>query len=199
MKPKFEKSENETKSENTNITFDLSELETIEDTVKSENLKFQCIPAILFWQWENNIKCQISPQSVGNIFKSNFIHYSESLGLAEKLGNKKLDIKIDEIPSSFVYANKSYIIIFIVGYSLYQLEAIYPNKQDIVLQYKFQENGQDDISEEIRIENKDISMKNIWSTTGRFTQNYVEQFNNNIKKSAIEAIQIILNKIDNTD
>jgi hypothetical protein len=198
VKPKFEEFTNGTKEENSNnITVDLSKLEIVEDIVKSEKLKSQFIPAILFWQWQNNIKCQISPQSVGNMFKSNFIYYSETLGLSEKLDNKKLEIKIEEIPSSFVYANKGYTIIFLVAYTISELEAIYPEKQNFVIKYKLQENGQAEISEEIHIVNKDIPIKNIWSTTGKFTRNYVEQFENNIKETAKETVQMLLDKINN--
>jgi len=199
VKPKFEKSASETAERYSNsISFDLSNLETIDDIVKSEKLKSQFIPAILFWQWENNIKCRISPQSVGSMFKSYFIEYSETLGLSEKLANKTLEVKIEELPSNFVYANKGYTIIFIIAYTISQLEAIYPENQDFVIKYKLQENGQEIISEEIRITNKDIPLKNIWSTTGKFTKNYVEQFENNIKASANEAVRMLLDKINNT-
>ena len=196
VKPKFELSENRMKEKNGNITFDLSKLETIEGVVKSEKLKSQFIPAILFWQWENNIKCNVSPQSVGNMFETSFLYYSELLGLTEKLDNKRLDIKIEKIPSNFVYANKGYAIIFIVAYTVSGLEAIYPEKQDFVIKYEITENGQDILSDEIQIENKDIPMKNIWSTTKGFTKKYVEQFENNIKETAKETVQMLLDKIN---
>ena len=195
VKPKFENLTSETKVENSNITFDLSKLETIEDIVKSEKLKSQFIPAILFWQWENNIACQVSPQSVGEMFKSNFIHFSELLELSDKLGNKRLEIKIEEIPSSFVYANKGHTIIFIIAYTVSQLEAIYPENQDFTIKYELRENGQVKISEEIRITNRDIPVRNIWSSTGKFTRNYMEQFENNIKETAKETVDKIMARL----
>jgi len=192
VKPKFENLADVTKEEYGNITFDLSKLERIEDIVISEKLKSQFIPAILYWQWENNIACQISPQSVGKMLNSNIMYQSDLLGLSEKLGNKKLEITIEEIPSSFIYANKGHTIIFIIAYTISQLEAIYPKNQDFVITYVLRENGQTNISEEIRITNKDVPMRNIWSTTGKFTRNYLEQFENNIKETAKDIVQVIL-------
>jgi len=193
VKPKFVNSVNET--ENSNIIFDFSKLDTIENIVQSEKLKSYIIPAILFWQWENNIKCQINPQSVGNMFKSYFIDYAKSLGLSEKLENQNLEIKIEKLPSSFIYVDKGYTIILIVGYSISELEAIYPEKQDIVIKYKLRENGQDVKSEELTIINKDTAIKNTWRTasTRIFTKIYVEQFEKNIKETAKEAVDFFLN------
>lgn len=194
VKPKFEELKDSENSKN--ITFDLSKLDSLEGIVKAEKLKSQFIPAILFWQWENNIKCQICPQSVGNMFKSDFIYYSESLGLSDKLGNRNLKIGIEEIPSSFIYINKGYTIIFIVAYTISQLEAIYPDNYDFVIKYEIQENGQENISGDILKINRDVPLQNTWSTTKKFTQNYVLQFENNINEVAKETVLIILNKLE---
>ncbi len=195
IKPKFEQSTSKRAIKNSNIIFDFSKLEMVENIVKSEKLKSQFIPAILFWQWQNNIKCHISPKSVGNKFKYYFLHYSEALGLSEKLINKNIELEIEEIPSSFVYANKGYTIIFIIAYSISQLEAIYPEKRDFIINYKIKEDGQEKTSGEIRITNKDVPLKNIWSTTSKLARNYVEQFDNNIKSSAKETVETLLENL----
>jgi hypothetical protein len=195
VKPKFEKSVSEIENENGKITFDLSKLDTITDIVKSEKLKSMFIPAIFYWGWENTIKSEIDPQTVGEIFRNSFLYYSDSLGLSEKLGNKNLEISIEKIPTSFVYTNKGYTVIVLVAYVVSGLEAIYPETPEIILSYRLRENGQNIKTGDLTIDNKDIPVKNIWKTPKKFTYMYIENFEKNVKNSAKEAVLTFLQKI----
>lgn len=51
-------------STNENINFDLTSLENTSASITSTKVKSQFIPAILYWQWNNTIKCEVNPTNV---------------------------------------------------------------------------------------------------------------------------------------
>jgi hypothetical protein len=195
VRPTFEKSINEAEHESRTITFDLSKLGTIEDVVESKKLKSWFVPAIFYWGWNNTIETLIDPQTIGYIFKSNFIYYSDFLGLSEKLDRRNLEITIEEIPTSFMYVNESHTIILFLHVATSSTEAISPQIQNTVISYRLFDNGREVKSGELEIDNKNFVMNNTWNSTKKFTRKYTEQFENNIRESAKEAVLALLDKI----
>ena len=113
VEPKFQ--DKPLKSINANITFDLTGLENTNATITSTKLKSQFIPAILYWQWNNTIKCEVNPTLIGQLFQKNFLHYSDTLSVQEKLQGRSLEMKVEKIPNSFIYTYKGNSVIFIVA------------------------------------------------------------------------------------
>jgi hypothetical protein len=193
VEPKFQ--DKQLISTNENIIFDLTGLENTSASITSTKVKSQFIPAILYWQWNNTIKCEVNPTIVGQSFQENFLRYSDTLKVKEKLQGRKLEMKIEKIPNSFVYTHKGNSIILIIAYTVSDLEAIFPQEQDLVVSYKITENGSTIKDGKLTVSNKDQPIKNVWKSTKKFTWLYVDQFKQNTKIMTKEIVEKLITEI----
>ena len=190
VEPKFQ--DKQTSSTNDNIMFDLTGLENKAVSVTSTKVKSQFIPAILYWQWNNTIKCEVNPAIVGQSFQENFLQYSDTLKVQEKLQGRKLEMKIEKIPNSFVYTHKGNSVILIIAYTVSDLEAIFPQEQDLVVSYKLTQNGSTIKEGRLTATNKDQPIKNVWKSTKKFTWLYIDQFKQNNKIMTKEIVEKLM-------
>lgn len=193
VEPKFQQTKAGLTSDK--ISFDLSGLDTTKTKVTSTKVKSQFIPAILYWEWNNTIKCEVNPIIMGQAFQKNFLFYSDSLKVQEKLQDRKLEIKVDRIPNSFVYTNKGNALILIVAYTVGGLEAIFPQEENLVVNYKLTQDGSIIKEGKLTTANKNEPVKNEWKSTKNFTRMYVDQFkqtNKDITKEIVEKLIIEL-------
>ncbi len=193
VEPKFP--QNETTLTNDNFIFDLSELQPTPQTITSTKLKSQFIPAIFYWQLDNRIQCHINPVVVGQSFQENFLYYADSLSIYKKLQKQKVEIKLEKIPTSFVWTHEWDLIFLLVAYGYMDLEAIFPQDQDLVVSYKLTQNGLTSKDGKLTVSNKDVSIGNIWKSTKKFTWLYINQFKQNNKKMAKEIVEKLMTEI----
>lgn len=193
VKPKFQ--DTKTSLTNDNFIFDWTGLESKVNLVMSTKVKSQFIPAIFYWQWNNSIKCEINPIIVGQYFQESFLQYADTLKVKEKLQGRKLELKLEKIPNSFIYTHKGNSIIFIVAYTVKDLEAIFPQKQDLVVSYKLTQNGLTIKEGKLNTTNKDQPLKNVWKSTKKFTWLYIDQFKQNTKIMTKEIVEKLITEI----
>jgi hypothetical protein len=193
VEPKFQ--EAKTNSANDYFTFDLAGLENKTSSITSTKLKSQFIPAILYWQWNNTIKCEVNPVIVGQSFQENFLHYADSLKIQEKLQGRKLEMKLENIPNSFVYTHKGNSVILIIAYTVSDLEAIFPQEQDLIVSYKLTQNGSTIKEGKLTASIKDQPIKNVWKSTKKFTWLYIDQFKQNTKLMTKEIVEKLMTEI----
>lgn len=193
VEPKFP--QNETTLTNDNFIFDLSELKPTLQTVTATKIKSRFIPAILYWQLNNTIKCEIKPVIIGQSFQENFLYYADSLSIYKKLQKQKVEIKLEKIPTSFVWTHEWDLIFLLVAYGYMDLEAIFPQDQDLVVSYKLTQNGLTSKDGKLTVSNKDVSIGNIWKSTKKFTWLYINQFKQNNKKMAKEIVEKLMTEI----
>ena len=115
VEPRFKETTTITTYEN--FIFDLSSLEKKNSSATSKKVNSKFIPAIFFWKWEKTIMCEINPFVVGQSFQDNFLKYADTLNVAEKLGGEKLEIKVEQIPSSFEYSYSVNALMLIIAFS----------------------------------------------------------------------------------
>jgi hypothetical protein len=178
-----------------NITFDLSELENKNAKVTSTTLKSQFIPAILYWQWNNTIKCEINPRLVGEYFREDFLAFADTLNMYEKLEGRELEVKIEKIPTRFLYVNKGHTFILLYLYTVSSLTIIYPQKEDLVVSYKLTENGSIIKEGSLTVKNKDQAINNKFKSTKKFTWQYIDQFKENNRKLTNELVDMLFNEL----
>ncbi len=75
------------------------------------------------------------------------------------------------------------------------LEAIFPQDQDLVVSYKLTQNGLTSKDGKLTVSNKDVSIGNIWKSTKKFTWLYINQFKQNNKKMAKEIVEKLMTEI----
>lgn len=188
--PKFQ--EEQSTYSNDDIIFDLTGLETKSDSITSTKVKSLFIPALLYWEWNNSLKCEISPNIVGQVFQRNFHQFSSIFNIQEFLQGKKLEIKVENIPNSFSYTYKGNTIILIFAYSISELEAIFPLEQDLTINYKLTQNGSILKEGRLTVKNTDKPIQNVSKSTKKFIWYYIDQFKENNKNMTKELVEKLL-------
>jgi hypothetical protein len=153
------------------------------------------VPALVYWQWNNTIKCELSQKQTFLTFNNYLQNYADSLNIKEKLNGQKLIITIDSIPRTFVYTNKGFVVFVLVAYSVGGLEAIFPENDKLVLSYKVVQGTTQTKSGRIEVVNTDLPLKNVWKSTKKFTWFYIDQYENNLKNLSKLAIEKLENEL----
>jgi hypothetical protein len=139
--------------------------------------------------------CEVNPELYAKYFEECFLKHSQELGLLEQLGDRRLDISLDYIPSSFIYDFQSQNIIFIVGYTTMTKEEIVPEAglRPMKVQYAVQPKADaDTIAGEIVIPDYQEPLLNIWKSTRGFTKKYINSLKSGLDEKAKDvAVQIL--------
>ena len=177
------------------VHFTNRNLKTVNSFVKSEKIKSQFIPAILFWQWNNTIQCRIDNSIPKNILINSVLNNPHLSELEYILSGKTIEIEIDSIPTQFVYTNQGNTVILILFYTVSTLEAIIPSDQNLHVTYRIIDKDKVLKIGNIEIKNKNNPVKNTWSSTQKFTNTYLDQYEKNTEMLADELIKKIIKDI----
>ncbi len=175
------------------ISFNLSKIPENPTLVKSKNLKSIFIPAVIFWQWENTISWELNPRKYGNFFCAELSQYADSINLEYRLDGKKIEIILENIPNRFIYTHKGYTVILIISYLYNDIEAIFPEKQELRLTYKLYSDTTTIKENTIYFEYPDKPLVNVWKSTKKLTWTYIDQYEFYLKKLS----QIVTQEISN--
>lgn len=188
--------QNKTIKESDYIEYNNININNIDSTVKTEKIKSFFVPALVYWQWNNTLKCELSQKQAFLTFNTYFQYYADSLSIKEKLNGQKLIITIDSIPKSFVYTNKGFVVFVLVAYSIFGLEAILPENENLVLSYKVVQGTTLTKSGRIEVVNTDIPMKNARKSTKKFTWLYIDQYENNLRNMSKLSIEKLMYELE---
>jgi len=177
------------------VHFTNRNLKTENLLVKSEKIKSQFIPAILYWQWNNTIQCRIDNSIPKEILIESVLNNPHLSELEYLLNGKTIEIEIDSIPTQFVYTNQGNTVILILFYTISTLEAIIPADQDLHVTYRIVDKNKVVKIGKIEIKNKNNPVKNTWSSTQKFTNTYLDQYEKNTKILADELIKMLIKDI----
>lgn len=109
--------------------------------LKVEKIKSGCIPALLYWEFNHELRSEYDPYMQVKRFNSYLIEYCDSVNFASRLNGKKLEINVESIPNSFSYSLKSQSVILIFSYIIMGHEGIIPAPQNLAVKFKVYQNG----------------------------------------------------------
>jgi hypothetical protein len=102
--------------------------ETITDVSK-------VLPLIFYWQYDYRCTSTLNPQlAVDNFSSTVFTRYGH--GLKEKVGGNRLELRIEQMPQSFVIDDKGHIIWLIFSTAGWDKIAVEPGLKDMVISYR---------------------------------------------------------------
>jgi len=172
-----------------------SSINKLDTLVVAKKLKSQFIPAILYWQWENTIRCELDPKISIRTFNKYLFSYADSANLKERLNGQKLELSINDLPNSFVYTHKGNSIILLIAYTVNDTEAIIPENKDVKISYRLVKDNIETKKGTLLIPDETQAMQNIWKSTQKFTWSYMSQYDNNLQKLSKNVIDKILTEI----
>lgn len=180
---------------NSYIEYDSISNKSNDSVAKAEKVKSLLIPALIYWKWDNSVRCELSSQQTNFIIKNNFQNIADSLKIKEKLNGQKLIISIEAVPRAFVYTNSGYVIFLLFAYSAGFLEAITPENEKLILSYQVVKGTTKTKSGRIELMHSDLPMKNLMKSKKKFIWEYLDQYESNMKDLSRLSIEKIYNEL----
>jgi hypothetical protein len=180
--------QSQTMRNNDYMEYDNIKLNEMDSSVKTKKLKARFIPAIIVYEWNTTIKCDLSKKQSFLTFNNYFQYYADSLNIKEKLNGQKLIISIDSIPDTFVYINEGYIENIFSAY-VDASEGIYPENEKLIFSYRVVQGSNTTKSGRIEMRNVDAPLLNAWKSTKKLTWLYLDRYENNLRYNSRLAIE----------
>jgi len=155
-------------------------------------LNYYFIPALLYWEWNSTIACDIDPVFVRNYFEKAIYKAADSLGMRDNLGNRKVTINLTDLPGKFLYENKGTTMIFIFAYSVSTLEGISPSRTNLVAEYSIQNETETTDEGQITVQNLEMPLPDIWNSTKKLTGKYLDKYKVEIERMSTELVEEII-------
>ena len=92
------------------------------------------LPLLFYWQWEDKFICTLNPKIPVSTFTNTVLPYANK-SLKQKLNENRIELSVDQIPSSFAFADKVHVIWFIYGVQ-WDLLSLTPDNKAMVVSYK---------------------------------------------------------------
>lgn len=162
---------------------------------RTERIKAIFIPALFYWYWNNTIKCTIDPKFYAQRLEYDLKIAAETSNIREKLNGNKINISIKSFPSSFIYMNKGHLLFALLSYAMIYKEGIAPLSQNMILDFEILKNDTVVRKNTIEIPNNNVFIKNSWNSRKKLTWQYLDDYENNLKKQSSEAILKISNDL----
>ncbi|MFA5417894.1 MAG: hypothetical protein WC341_05495 [Bacteroidales bacterium] len=155
-------------------------------------LNYYFVPALLYWEWNSTIACDIDPVFVRNYFEKAIYKAADSLGMRDILGNRKVTINLTDLPGKFLYENKGTTMIFIFAYSVSTLEGISPSRINLVADFTIHYDNETSENGQIIVQNLEMPVPDIWNSTKRLTGKYLDKFKVEIERMSTELVEKII-------
>lgn len=195
VKSKIESGIPETKFYNTSyLTLKMDSLVESDSlvNVKKDNSFF--IPAIVFWVWKNSMSCEIRNQYFANVFAGILQEKAVEFQLQKHLGDRRLEISLEKVPSRFVYSNSGNVIYGLVFYTYNFSETVYPDGQTLSMSYRIMKDNIE-LKKEKYIYNFESPYRNFKVSSSRFMEMYLEQLQLDFENKSSEFIERIIEEL----
>lgn len=167
------------KKKHENIIVSSSVVASTNDISNTQQKTSKVLPLIVYWQYDYRHTCTLNPAiAVANF--SNTLNSLYDKGLGQKLGGGQLELKVEQIPSSFALVDKGHIIwlIYAISWDRIYMEA---DPKDLVVSYKFTggngaaKTGQ--IAVKNTTQNKGLRFFQSWKSA---TSEHIAEYNANV-------------------
>lgn len=153
------------------------------------------VPAILYWHWNNTVKCVMDPK----YYAAKAAYYlkteAETSGLRDKLNGGKVNVSIKEVPNTFLYMNKGNVLIVLFYYLMILKEGIVPIQQDLVLEYEIVRSETVSGKRTVVIPNRNMFIPNSMNSRRKLTSVYLDEADNNLRAMSKDAVLKIMTQL----
>lgn len=164
------------KKKNTDITVSTSITTPTDAIATSYKKTTNVLPLLFYWEWDYRRHCVLNPAIGVNHFTKT-LNQQANKGLTQKLNGGKLDLVVEEVPAAFALADKAHMIWLVLYAISWDKIYIEPDFKNLVVSYKFSQNGTEIKTGKIAIknnqENKNLRFFQSWKTaTTEFLTRY---------------------------
>jgi len=180
--------------DSTSISLVVSTLNKNDSLVTVKKVKAYFIPAIFYWGWNRTYGCDISSEYFVNKFSEILKNKAIEFNIAKHLGTRKLELKIEEVPSYFSYTKNGMFLYAVFAYGYSMTEAIYPDEKKFKVSYCIREG--ETIFKQGSFENRlSQPMPNTYGTTSKFIGKYLDKLNENMALQSNALLDKIVDEL----
>jgi len=140
------------------------------------------------------MSCEIRSQYFANVFAGILQEKAVEFQLQKHLGDKRLEISLEKVPSRFVYSNSGNVFYGLVFYTYNFSETVYPDGQTLSMSYRI---IKDDI--ELKMESTVIILespyRNFKVSSSQFVKIYLEQLQLDFENKSSDFIERIIEEL----
>ena len=162
--------------------------------VNIKKLSSFMVPLGFFWGWERSYSCDINSQYFSNIFAITLQQKARELELKKCLGNKKIEVTIEEVPKGFLYSNTGTVYFFMVVYFYDFNEVIYPQQQNFKITYRLMQGDNELKKDTFNYQFKE-PVKNSVHMSVDFLDFYMQDLRTNFETKSSEFIERIIEEL----
>jgi len=162
--------------------------------VNIKKLSSFMVPLGVFWGWERSYNCDINSQYFSNIFAITLKQKAQEFELQKCLGNKRLEVTLDEVPKGFLYSNTGTVYFFMVVYFYNYNEVIYPQEQNFKISYRLMQ-GNNELKKDTFIYQFKEPIKNSVHMSVDFLDFYMQDIRTNFEAKSDEFIERIIEEL----
>ena len=152
------------------------------------------IPAVFLWMWNKNIDCELNTMYFSSLFSEILIEKADEFKLEKHLGNKKIEISLVKVPSSFTYSNNGTIIYGLVFYTYNFSESIRVKEQEFVFAYRITQEGKE-IKSDRYTYSFDTTYRDFTFRSEKFIEQYLDQMKRDFEKKSSDFIERIIEEL----
>lgn len=164
------------------------------EPIEVKKLSSFMVPLGVFWGWERSYDCNISSKYFSNIFATTLRQKERELELRKCLGNKRLEITLEEVPKGFLYSNTGTVYFFVVVYFYDFDEVIYPQEQTLKISYRVMQ-GDNELKKDTFTYQFKEPVKNSVHASMDFLDFYMQDIRANFETKSSEFIERIIEEL----
>ncbi|MDB5195848.1 MAG: hypothetical protein JWP88_218 [Flaviaesturariibacter sp.] len=160
-------------------------------TKKTKNV----IPLLFYWRYDYVNTCNLNPQLPVNAFSATVLPYANSKGLKQKLGGRKLELSIEQLPAMFVLNDRAHLIWVVYAFGWDNI-TIRPDEKNLVVSYKLTGENREGKSGKISVQNSTSVMQlHYLQSVKKATAEYLDVYDETIKAMSKKVIDQLLTEI----
>lgn len=162
-------------------------------TSNSIKEKSKMLPLFFYWQFNYRVSSVLNPKIPMNSFVSAFTSYANSKGLKQKLNGQKLELTIDKMPTTFSFNDDFRDINLLLAQIRWEKIYLLPENADMAISYKLTKDNGEIKNGVINIADPNkVKHKRYFQKMKTATQDYLAQYDENIKSMAKTAVEKVI-------
>lgn len=166
-------------------------LPTSDSLVTIKKDKSYVVPLIFFWAWNKTISCQINSTYFSNTFSYILEEKAAEFQLNKHLGNKKIEIAIEQVPSNFTFTNNGSVLFAVFFYIHNFHEEVLNENQKFIIKYRLTDQGKE-LRKGILEYNFESKSNNRSLDSYVFLDNYVNELVADFEAKSSEFVEKII-------
>ena len=159
----------------------------------TEKKKGKMLPLLFYWKWKLGTHTELQQNVPRTVFAAAVIPYANSKRLKQKLDGQRIELTIEEVPSTFSIMDEGWLVFLIFGSIHNEVMYIDPDVKNMEVSYRVMKDNTEVRAGRVSVAdlNKPVDFRMFKSAKKTFFE-YLDKYNSNIQTMAKETVDKII-------